>query len=91
MLSTFQIMICNVSLAEFAVTPCCTHSCVACHVQAALQLSDAQVDVVCGEYMAMMERCHSVYAEQQELLAGLADFRRPSADWTGDPVRYRLE
>lgn len=52
-----------------------------------MQLSDEQVDAVCREYMAMMERCHAVYAEQQELLSGLAEFRRPSADWTGDPVR----
>ncbi len=57
------------------------------HLQAAMQLSDEQVDAVCREYMAMMERCHAVYAEQQELLSGLAEFRRPSADWTGDPVR----
>ena len=37
--------------------------------------------------MALMERCHVVYSEQQDLLSGLAEFRRPSADPTGDPVR----
>ena len=57
--------------------------------QEALRLTDVQVEAVCREYMSMMERCHGVYSEQQELLSGLADFRRPNPDWTGDPVSVR--
>ncbi len=64
-----------------------THSPSACPAQAALQLSDEQAEAVCCEYMAMIEHCHAVYSEQQDLLSGLAEFRRPSADPTGDPVR----
>ena len=55
-------------------------------VQAAMQLSDNQIDGICRAYLTMMERFEEVSAAQQRMVASLSRPSRPGIEWMKDHV-----